>query len=157
MKKIQIRWTAYPETAGNQEEKFLQANGEIFVFFNTWDPLDLSASAGKLKDDAPDFNAYLRIDENGMVSGFTGKIEMGQGPITSLAQELADELDVAMSRGQSGNGRYRLLPLNDGTWVPCRRRISAKLSVLPPRPGRFCCSWLRKIQVPVAQLQVHEG
>ena len=37
-----------------------------------------------------DFNAFLRIGEDGRVSCLTGKIEMGQGVVTSLAQMLAD-------------------------------------------------------------------
>jgi isoquinoline 1-oxidoreductase len=44
-----------------------------------------------------DFNAFLRIGEDGRVTGFTGKIEMGQGIHTSFAQMLADELDVSLS------------------------------------------------------------
>ena len=37
-----------------------------------------------------DLNAYLRIDENGGVTLFSGKIEMGQGIHTSLAQMAAE-------------------------------------------------------------------
>ena len=44
-----------------------------------------------------DFNAFLRIGADGRVTGFTGKIEMGQGIHTSFAQMLADELDVSLS------------------------------------------------------------
>jgi len=33
-----------------------------------------------------DFNAFLRVGEDGRVACFTGKIEMGQGVVTSLAQ-----------------------------------------------------------------------
>ena len=43
-----------------------------------------------------DFNAFLRIGEDGRVTCFTGKIEMGQGPITSLPQMLADDLEVPL-------------------------------------------------------------
>jgi len=43
-----------------------------------------------------DFNAYLRIGEDGRVSCLSGKIEMGQGIHTSLAQMLAEELDVSL-------------------------------------------------------------
>ncbi|HQN96283.1 MAG TPA: molybdopterin-dependent oxidoreductase [Thermoanaerobaculales bacterium] len=43
-----------------------------------------------------DFNAFLRIGEDGRVTCFTGKIEMGQGVVTSLAQTLADELEVPL-------------------------------------------------------------
>jgi len=43
-----------------------------------------------------DLNAYLRIDENGAVTLFSGKIEMGQGIHTSLAQMAAEELGVSL-------------------------------------------------------------
>ncbi len=45
------------------------------------------------EDDKPGMNAYLRIGDDERVSLYTGKIEQGQGPITSLGQMLADELD----------------------------------------------------------------
>ncbi|MHC4766884.1 MAG: molybdopterin cofactor-binding domain-containing protein, partial [Planctomycetota bacterium] len=44
-----------------------------------------------------DFNAFLRIGADGQVTCFSGKIEMGQGIHTSLAQMLADELDVPLA------------------------------------------------------------
>ena len=43
-----------------------------------------------------DLNAYLRVGEDGTISCFTGKIEMGQGINTSLAQMMAEELDVSL-------------------------------------------------------------
>jgi nicotinate dehydrogenase subunit B len=43
-----------------------------------------------------DFNAYLRIGEDGRVTVFSGKIEMGQGVLTSQAQMAADELGVSL-------------------------------------------------------------
>ena len=42
-----------------------------------------------------DFNAFLKIGEDGRVQCFVGKVELGQGAMTSLAQVLAEELDVA--------------------------------------------------------------
>ena len=47
------------------------------------------------QETSADFNAFLRIGEDGRVTCFTGKIEMGQGIITSLAQMLAEELEVS--------------------------------------------------------------
>ncbi|MGD8952701.1 MAG: molybdopterin-dependent oxidoreductase, partial [Desulfobacterales bacterium] len=41
-----------------------------------------------------DFNAFLKIGTDSRVTCFVGKIEMGQGPITSFAQMVAEELDV---------------------------------------------------------------
>src|SRR3990172_9934839 len=39
-----------------------------------------------------DINAYLHIAEDGRVTFFSGKIEMGQGIVTSLPQMAAEEL-----------------------------------------------------------------
>ncbi|MCK6621633.1 MAG: xanthine dehydrogenase family protein molybdopterin-binding subunit [Calditrichaceae bacterium] len=63
-----------------------------------------------------DFNAYLRIGEDGRVSCFTGKIEMGQGIVTSLAQELAEELDVPLEAIAMVMGDTDLCPWDRGTW-----------------------------------------
>ena len=63
-----------------------------------------------------DFNAYLRIGDDGRVTCFTGKIEMGQGVITSLAQELAEELAVALESVDMVMGDTDLCPYDRGTW-----------------------------------------
>jgi nicotinate dehydrogenase subunit B len=63
-----------------------------------------------------DFNAFLRIGEDGRVTGFTGKIEMGQGVITSLAQMLADELDVPLASVDMVMGDTDLCPWDRGTF-----------------------------------------
>lgn len=48
--------------------------------------------------------------------GFTGKIEMGQGIVTSLAQMLADERDVSMESVQMVMGDTDLCPWDMGTF-----------------------------------------
>ena len=63
-----------------------------------------------------DFNAFLRIGADGRVSCFTGKIEMGQGIVTSLAQMLADELDVPVDRVDMVMGDTDLCPYDMGTF-----------------------------------------
>ena len=72
-----------------------------------------SADEGKLPSD---FNAFLRINEDGRVSCFTGKIEMGQGIVTSLAQMLAEELDVPLSAVDMVMGDTDLCPWDLGTF-----------------------------------------
>ena len=47
-----------------------------------------------------DLNAYLRIGEDGRVTVFSGKIEMGQGVTTSLAQMAAEDLGVNVLDGR---------------------------------------------------------
>jgi len=43
-------------------------------------------------------DAWLRINPDGSVTVFTGKVELGQGIVTALAQIAAEELDVPLAR-----------------------------------------------------------
>ncbi len=62
-----------------------------------------------------DFNAYLRIAEDGSVTCYTGKIEMGQGIIAALAQMLVEELEVAYESVSMVMGDTKLCPWDAGT------------------------------------------
>ena len=62
-----------------------------------------------------DFNAYLKIGEDGRVALYCSKIEMGQGIITSMAQMLAEELDVSLDSIDMVMGDTRLCPWDSGT------------------------------------------
>ncbi len=88
--------------------------GGIIVFF-TCDATDLFGQEGRLSYPT-DFNAYLRIAVDGKVTVFSGKIEMGQGVITSLAQEAADELGVALESIEMVMGDTDLCPYDSGTY-----------------------------------------
>jgi nicotinate dehydrogenase subunit B len=93
--------------------------GGLIVYFTLGDSV---ASArmprtGFLGDRIPvDFNAFLRIGADGRVTCYTGKIEMGQGPITSLAQMLAEELDVSYDAVEMMMGDTQLCPWDAGTF-----------------------------------------
>ncbi len=43
-------------------------------------------------------DSWLRINRDGTVTVYTGKVEIGQGILTALTQVVADELDVAIER-----------------------------------------------------------
>jgi nicotinate dehydrogenase subunit B len=62
-----------------------------------------------------DFNAYLKIGEDGRVSLFCSKIEMGQGIITSMRQMLAEELDVSLDSIDIVMGDTMLCTWDGGT------------------------------------------
>ncbi|HYB21987.1 MAG TPA: molybdopterin cofactor-binding domain-containing protein [Thermodesulfobacteriota bacterium] len=68
------------------------------------------------QDTPRDFNAFLRIGEDGRVTCLTGKIEMGQGIITSLAQMLAEELEVPFESVEMVMGDTDLCPWDMGTF-----------------------------------------
>ena len=46
----------------------------------------------------PSLDDWLRIEAAGRVTVYSGKVELGQGIVTALAQIAADELDVALER-----------------------------------------------------------
>ena len=93
--------------------------GGLFVYGTVG---DLAAWAraprrGYLGGQVPtDFNAFLRIGADNRVTCFVGKIEMGQGPITSFAQMLAEELDVAYEAVDMVMGDTDRCPWDAGTW-----------------------------------------
>src|SRR5512139_3703216 len=89
--------------------------GGIIVFF-TCDTADLFGQERRGPGYPTDFNAYLRIAEDGKVTLFSGKIEMGQGVIISLAQEAADELGVALESIEMVMGDTDLCPSDSGTY-----------------------------------------
>jgi len=92
---------------------FLKGLGSgIVILFAVGDPSVEGRGRG---GERPDFNTYLHIDNDGRVSCFTGKIEMGQGPITSLAQMLADELDVSLDSVDVVMGDTARCPFDRGT------------------------------------------
>ena len=70
-----------------------------------------------------DLNAFLRIGPDGRVSCFTGKIEMGQGVNTSLAQMIAEELDVTVDDVDMVMGDTDLCPYDRGTWGSLTTRV----------------------------------
>ncbi|MBZ5552049.1 MAG: molybdopterin-dependent oxidoreductase [Acidobacteriia bacterium] len=88
--------------------------GGIIVFF-TVDVLDFFGQEPR-RGYPTDFNAYLRIAEDGQVTVYSGKIEMGQGVITSLAQMAADELGVSLESVHMVLGDTELCPWDMGTF-----------------------------------------
>jgi nicotinate dehydrogenase subunit B len=102
-------------TALERREFLKLAGGGLVVFFAVGDGLARQESArGAGYPDDP--NAYLKVGPDGRVTCFTGKIEMGQGIITSLAMMLADELDVRLEAVDMVMGDTALCPYDAGTF-----------------------------------------
>jgi nicotinate dehydrogenase subunit B len=134
--------------------------GGIFIFFSTWDAMKLLALQPQTRRTLPtDYNAFLRIGEDGMVSGFTGKIEMGQGPVTSLVQMLADELDVAYDKVKMIMGDTDLCPWDMGTFGSLTTRVFGPPFRAAAAEAKAALLMLgsEKLGVPVSQLEVKEG
>ena len=87
--------------------------------------------------------AWLRIDPNGTVTIFTGKIELGQGIGTALSQIAADELDVDLERIAVVYGDTGRTP-NEG-------QTAGSLSVEQSGTAlRFACAEAREILLTAA-------
>lgn len=104
--------------SGMKRRSFVKAlGGGIVLIFTPWYAPDLMAlPAEQRRTLTKDYNAFLHIAEDGTVSCFTGKIEMGQGVITSLAQMMADELNVPLEKIKMVMGDTDLCPYDAGTW-----------------------------------------
>jgi len=80
-----------------------------------------------------DISAWLHVGEDGSVTGFTGKAEIGQNIRTSLAQTIADELRVPFESVRMVTGDTALTPFDAGTFgsrstptmTPQLRRVAA--------------------------------
>jgi isoquinoline 1-oxidoreductase len=106
------------ETGGIKRRSFIKIlGGGILIFFQPWNTLDLfGAPSEQARTLTKDYNAFLHIAEDGFITCYTGKIEMGQGIITSLPQMMADELNVSLEKIKIVMGDTDLCPYDAGTW-----------------------------------------
>ena len=101
-----------------ERREFLKlAGGGLVVFFAVGEGLAGQEGGQRGGGGYPDDpNAYLKVGPDGRVTCFTGKIEMGQGIITSLAMMLAEELDVPLAAVDMVMGDTALCPWDAGTF-----------------------------------------
>ena len=119
------------ERGGTSRREFLKVfGGGLVVVLVTRDPLAvprggtgqqgvrerLMAGAAAAADGPEAIGAWLHIDEHGGITGYTGKVEIGQGIRTSLAQELAQELRVPLAAVRMVMGDTDLTPFDMGTF-----------------------------------------
>jgi len=161
MKTENPKGTIKAASAGMKRRSFFKIMGSgIILFFNPWGGIDLLASPSpQPRSLTKDFNAFLHIGENGTVTCFTGKIEMGQGIITSLPQMMADELNVPLESIKMVMGDTSLCPYDQGTWGslttrafgPAMRAAAAEARVVLVEMAS------EKLGVPAGQLEVKDG
>jgi nicotinate dehydrogenase subunit B len=106
-----------------------------------------------------DFNAYLRVGPDGRVTCYTGKIEQGQGAITSLAQMLAEEMDVSLDSVDMVMGDTSVCPWDMGTFGSMTIRFfGPPLRAAGAEARRVLLELAaEQIQVPQEHLAVENG
>lgn len=137
--------------------RFCKLLGGGIVVLVTTKPTDLF---GQQRRSYPeDLNAYLRIGEDGKVTVFSGKIEMGQGVHTSLAQMAAEELGVSLDSIRMVMGDTDLCPWDAGTWGSLTTRMFGPALRAAAAEARVVLTKLasQKLGVPREALAVENG
>ena len=144
----------------SRRELFSLAGPGLFLIFgidnlSAQEPARLPARQGYPSD----LNAYLKIGPDGRVTCFSGKVELGQGAMTVLAQILAEELDVPYSSVDMVLGDTDLCPYDMGTFGsmnvryfgPALRGAGAEAKAILLQLAA------EQLQAPAARLQVGAG
>jgi CO/xanthine dehydrogenase Mo-binding subunit len=122
-------------------------------------PLELHASPAARRLSPAQVDTYLSIAEDGQVTAFFGKMDMGQGVDVSIAQIVAEELDLACSRVSVVMGDTAVTVNQGGasgsTAIergarPLRRAAAEARRVLMNLASE-------KLQAPAAELVVSDG
>lgn len=141
---------------------FLTAGSGLFVLFRVGRAAAQQAEPAQVPfrvNYPTDFNAYLKIGADGRVTCMVGKVELGQGGMTTLAECLAEELDVAFDSIDMVMGDTDLCPFDMGTfgsmcaplYTPVVRKAGAEARAVLLQMAA------EKISAPVARLKVSAG
>jgi nicotinate dehydrogenase subunit B len=142
---------------------FLTLGGAgLFLFF--WvGPLDALQEPTRLPTRASgypsDFNAYLKIAPDGRVTCFVGKVELGQGAMTSLPMLLAEELDVPLETVDIVMGDTDLCPWDMGTFGSLSTRMFGPVLRGAGAEARAVLLQMaaERLSAPVERLRVKAG
>jgi len=108
----------FVDTVDRRDFLKLTSSGLLVIFALTppegmlrpvWNPAGIQRPS-------PDFNAFVHIGANGRVTVLVGKVELGQGVMTSLPQLAAEELHVSLASVDVVLGDTDLCPFDMGTF-----------------------------------------
>ena len=100
--------------------EFFKLLGAGVLVISVLKPAVVAQESGETKQrraDLPkDIDAWLHLGENGQVTVYTGKVEMGQNIRTSLSQAVSEELRVPIENIEMVMGDTQLTPFDMGTF-----------------------------------------
>ena len=97
--------------------KFLGAGVLVVSILKPTVKAQESGGTRQRRNDLPrEIDAWLHIGEDGKVTVYTGKVEMGQNIRTSLSQAVAEELRVPIEKIEIVMGDTQLTPFDMGTF-----------------------------------------
>jgi len=148
-----------PEGRSLDRRDFVRLLGGGIIVLFTADLSDLLGQEARTRGYPTDFNAYLKIAADGRVTVYSGKIEMGQGVVTSLAQMAADELDVSLDSIDMVMGDTALCPFDAGTYGSMSTRFFGPALRAAAAEARAVLLALaaEELKVPAEALKVEGG
>ncbi len=141
----------------DRRQFFRLVGGGVVVLISLVPDLALAQDAKRLYPE--DFNAYLVIGKNGRVTVFSGKIEMGQGVMTSQAQMVAEELGVELAAIDMVLGDTDRCPWDRGNFGSLTTRMFGPALRAAGAQARLVLMALasERLGVPVDKLVVQNG
>jgi CO/xanthine dehydrogenase Mo-binding subunit len=99
-----------------QRRDLLKGAGALVVSFVL--PSRGQGAEAATKSVSPDdVGAFIAIDSQGMLTFYSGKVELGTGVFTALTQIMAEELSLPMDRVKTIQGDTRLTPDQGPTYA----------------------------------------
>src|SRR6516225_10032997 len=94
----------------------LKGGGALVVSFSLAGALGETLAQGAKPLALTEVDSFLAIDAGGVVTLYSGKVDLGTGVATALPQMVADELDVPFNRVKLVQGDTALTPDQGPTW-----------------------------------------
>lgn len=144
----------------NPTRRELLAGPGLWLLFRTEaEPIQEPSRLPARQGYPTDFNAYLRVGADGRVTCFVGKVELGQGSKTALAQLLAEELEVSLDSVDMIMGDTDLCPWDMGTFGSLSVRQFGPVLRAAGAEARAVLLQLaaERLQAPLESLQVKAG
>lgn len=86
------------ETREISRRQFVKGTGALIVSFNFWGPvsrvLAQTENFARTDPEATALDSWIAVAQDGSVTVFTSKVDLGTGVVTALSQIVAEELDV---------------------------------------------------------------
>ncbi len=154
-----------PDKALLSRREFVRDAGGLLIGFSLADATVLPRLLAASPEDATkttspgQLDAWLRIEKDGTVRVFTGKVEIGMGVETGFAQIVAEELDVAPQRVQFVMGDTSSTTDQGGVGGSTSIALGAKPLRNVAATARYLLLQLaaQRLGAPLDQLQVRDG
>ncbi|MBI2553491.1 MAG: xanthine dehydrogenase family protein molybdopterin-binding subunit, partial [Candidatus Rokubacteria bacterium] len=150
-------------SAQTSRRDFLKGSGALVVGFSLAGPLAAARAqtvGTPLKPVTLDeVDAFLSIGVDGIVSVFTGKVDLGTGTRTALRQMAAEELDVTLDRIKLIEGDTALTPDQGPTWGSLSIQIGGVQIRQASATARKALLEMasKRLAIPVGELEVRYG